>query len=44
MSDAVTRWMEDVKSGDYPSEKESYALPKETIENLKVKAEATTND
>jgi 3-methyl-2-oxobutanoate hydroxymethyltransferase len=44
MSDAVTRWMEDVKNGDYPSEKESYALPQETVENLKVKAESKAND
>ena len=43
MSEAVTRWMEDVKNGDYPSEKESYALPKETVENLKLKAESKAN-
>lgn len=24
---AITKWMEDVKTGDYPSEKESYGLP-----------------
>ena len=35
MSDAVTRWMEDVKNGNYPNEKESYGLPSETIEALK---------
>lgn len=35
MSEAVTRWMEDVKNGVYPSEKESYGLPSETVEGLK---------
>lgn len=35
MSDAVTRWMEDVKNGNYPNEKESYGLPSETVEALK---------
>lgn len=44
MSEAVTKWMEDVKNGNYPSEKESYALPTETAESLKSKAEAKTND
>lgn len=29
MTDAVTNWMEDVKSGNYPSEKESYGMPKD---------------
>ena len=28
MTDAITDWMEDVKNGNYPSEKESYGLPK----------------
>lgn len=28
MTDAVQRWMEDVKSGNYPSDKESYGMPK----------------
>ena len=27
MTEAITNWMEDVKNGNYPSEKESYALP-----------------
>jgi 3-methyl-2-oxobutanoate hydroxymethyltransferase len=43
MSDAVTRWMEDVKNGVYPSEQESYGLPQETAKNLKSKAESKTN-
>ncbi len=29
MTEAVTNWMDDVKSGSYPNEKESYAMPKE---------------
>src|SRR5688572_14493952 len=29
ITDAITRWMDDVKSGDYPSEGESYGLPKD---------------
>jgi len=35
MSEAVTKWMEDVKGGNYPSEKESYMLPEETKAALK---------
>ena len=33
MSEAITNWMEDVKDGNYPNEKESYGLPKDV--NLK---------
>jgi 3-methyl-2-oxobutanoate hydroxymethyltransferase len=29
ITDAITSWMDDVKSGVYPSEKESYGLPEE---------------
>jgi 3-methyl-2-oxobutanoate hydroxymethyltransferase len=29
MTDAVTKWMDDVKNGNYPNEKESYGLPKD---------------
>ena len=29
MSEAITNWMNDVKNGDYPNEKESYGLPKD---------------
>jgi len=32
--DAITNWMRDVKSGDYPNEKESYGLPDETKKEL----------
>jgi len=36
MSDAIGKWMEDVKSGDYPNEKESYGLPEKVdLESLK---------
>jgi 3-methyl-2-oxobutanoate hydroxymethyltransferase len=44
MSEAITSWMEDVKNGKYPSENESYALPAETAENLKVKVESKTSN
>lgn len=29
ISDAITKWMDDVKTGNYPSEAESYGLPKD---------------
>ncbi len=29
ITDAITKWMDDVKSGNYPSEAESYGLPKD---------------
>lgn len=29
MTGAISKWMEDVKSGDYPNDKESYGLPKD---------------
>ncbi len=29
MTEAITNWMEDVKNGNYPSDKESYGLPKD---------------
>ena len=36
MSDAISKWMEDVKTGNYPNEDESYGLPKSVdIENLR---------
>ncbi len=34
MTDAVTRWAEDVRDGKYPSEKESYGLPEEAKTKL----------
>jgi len=39
MSDAITNWMKDVKNGDYPSEKESYGMPKDIdTESFRTKA------
>ncbi len=38
MTEAVQNWMEDVKSGNYPNDKESYGLPKDfDKESLKSK-------
>jgi 3-methyl-2-oxobutanoate hydroxymethyltransferase len=36
MTDAVTRYADDVRSGAYPSDDESYALPAEAAEELSV--------
>src|ERR687891_1248905 len=36
ITDAVTRWAEDVRNGNYPSEAESYGLPAEAAEELKL--------
>src|SRR5205814_9325770 len=43
ITDAVTRWAEDVRNGTYPSENESYGLPADAaaelhIETKKVKS------
>jgi len=38
MTEAVKNWMQDVKDGNYPSEKESYGLPKEAKEEMKRQA------
>jgi len=36
MTEAITSWMDDVKNGNYPSDKESYGLPKDVnAESLK---------
>ncbi|CAN5678814.1 3-methyl-2-oxobutanoate hydroxymethyltransferase [soil metagenome] len=35
ITEAVTSWMEDVKRGNYPSDKESYGLPKEAKAAMK---------
>jgi 3-methyl-2-oxobutanoate hydroxymethyltransferase len=40
MTEAVTRYADDVRSGAYPSEDESYALPAEAAEELKIKVPA----
>src|SRR6266566_5041141 len=36
ITDAVTRWAEDVRNGTYPSEQESYGLPAEAAEELNI--------
>src|SRR5438128_2703461 len=36
ITDAVTRWAEDVRSGNYPANEESYGLPVEAAEELKI--------
>jgi len=37
MTDAIQRWAGDVRSGDYPSEKESYGLTAETKKEMAAK-------
>src|SRR5438552_7578426 len=36
ITDAVTRWAEDVRNGTYPAEGESYGLPAEAAEELNI--------
>jgi len=36
ITDAVTRWAEDVRAGTYPSNAESYGLPAEAAEEMKI--------
>jgi len=36
MTEAVTRYADDVRSGNYPSDDESYALPAEAAEELNI--------
>src|SRR5499427_92492 len=36
ITDAVTRWAEDVRNGTYPGDDESYGLPNEAAEELKL--------
>jgi 3-methyl-2-oxobutanoate hydroxymethyltransferase len=38
MTEAVTRFADDVRSGSYPSDAESYALPAEAAAELKIAA------
>ena len=40
MTDAVSRYADDVRNGTYPSEAESYALPAETAEELHIETPA----
>ncbi|HKX83569.1 MAG TPA: 3-methyl-2-oxobutanoate hydroxymethyltransferase [Pyrinomonadaceae bacterium] len=35
ITDAITKWMDDVRTGDYPNENESYAMPKEEKVEIK---------
>jgi 3-methyl-2-oxobutanoate hydroxymethyltransferase len=46
MTEAVTRYADDVRSGNYPSPDESYALPADAAEELKITASAkdSTNE
>ena len=36
MTDAVSRYADDVRNGTYPSEAESYALPAEAAEEMDI--------
>jgi 3-methyl-2-oxobutanoate hydroxymethyltransferase len=38
MTDAITRYADDVRSGTYPSQDESYALPAEAADELNIEA------
>lgn len=40
MTDAVSRYADDVRNGTYPSEAESYAIPAETAEELHIETPA----
>jgi 3-methyl-2-oxobutanoate hydroxymethyltransferase len=42
MTEAVTRYADDVRNGTYPSEAESYALPADAASELKL--DAATKD
>jgi 3-methyl-2-oxobutanoate hydroxymethyltransferase len=42
MTEAVTRYADDVRSGTYPSDDESYALPAEAAEELKLEKPKTS--
>lgn len=35
ITDAITKWMEDVRSGNYPSKAESYGLPEEARKEMR---------
>jgi 3-methyl-2-oxobutanoate hydroxymethyltransferase len=41
ITDAVTRYADDVRNGTYPSNAESYSLPAEAAEELKITTEVT---
>ncbi len=44
MTDAITRWAEDVRNGVYPSDQESYGLPEETAKELKLSSSETKKE
>jgi len=44
MTEAVTRYADDVRNGTYPSEAESYALPAEAAEELHIAARVRNSD
>lgn len=44
MTDAVSRYAEDVRNGTYPSEDESYALPAEAAEELQIAVPAKKSE
>ena len=44
MTEAVTRYADDVRNGTYPSEDESYALPAEAAEELKLEKPVKTRE
>lgn len=39
MTDAISRWAEDVRGGTYPSEEESYGLPADAAKDLDIKSD-----
>ena len=43
ITDAVTRYADDVRNGTYPSQAESYALPAEAAEELNIDTSATSS-
>jgi 3-methyl-2-oxobutanoate hydroxymethyltransferase len=40
ITDAVTRYADDVRNGTYPSAEESYALPAEAAEELEIRKDS----
>ncbi len=44
MTEAVTRYADDVRNGTYPSDAESYALPAEAAEELKIPTHAKDSE
>ena len=43
ITDAVSRFAEDVRNGTYPSDRESYGLPAEAAEELKIEKEVNSD-